>query len=68
MTRRVPAIEDEAGLRYAMSIADDLLERCNQRTKALSFDEGWKLGIEEVRYRITWDLFYLSCKTGRDVE
>jgi hypothetical protein len=49
--REAPTSNDARGLRRARAIVERLLEtRCEEAPRAWSWEEGWKLGIEEVAY------------------
>jgi len=70
MSRMLPELKDESGLRFVRTIVEDLRdrsgdirgsgERASLRDRA--WNEGWNFGLEEVLYRINMDLHYLSVK------
>jgi hypothetical protein len=63
MTRRLPISEDEPGLRFAKTIIARLLAGISPQPRAGSWDEGWRLALEAMAYRIDDDLHSLTiCK------
>lgn len=47
----------EPGLRRALEIVDKLIERrCEPRPRSNTWSDGWKLGMEEVRYKLNMEL------------
>jgi hypothetical protein len=49
--------QHEAGLRRALEITRELIEQhCEQIPRTGSWAEGWRLGTEEVAYKLTWEL------------
>jgi hypothetical protein len=51
-----------AGLRRALEITNGLIARCDEDPRTGSWDEGWKLGMEEVAYRLNAELHFCVCK------
>jgi hypothetical protein len=50
-------MSEEPGLRRALEITKTLIaQRCEANPRTWSWAEGWKLGMEEVVYKLTWEL------------
>jgi hypothetical protein len=67
--RVVPNAQEEAGLRRALEITRGLIaRRCEEYPRTWSAAEGWKLGMEEVAYRLEWELHYSPQEPGKPGE
>jgi hypothetical protein len=61
MERPFPSLGDESRLRHTKALVERLIvTRTSEHTRAWSWAEGWRLGMEEVLYKIGWDLHYLD--------
>jgi hypothetical protein len=61
-----PTTDDLAGLQRAYEIVEQLLRTRAPHGKAWSFDEGWRLGIEEVRHALDIDIFTAGLRRRKD--